>query len=148
MLWLPAQAMNASFYPATTVQPHADLAPRRILVVDDDEGTRRAIAILLSGEYDVTTAADGIDGLEEAVLNPPDLIIADVWMPRADGVMMVRRMKQIDALRGVPVIFLTGQVSVQSMVAGISAGAWAYLPKPIDPDILERKVRGALARHA
>jgi DNA-binding response OmpR family regulator len=140
--------MNASFYPATSTQPRAEVAPRRILVVDDEEGTRRAIAIWLSVDYDVITAADGIEGLEVAAQNLPDLVIADVWMPRADGVMMVRRMKQIDALRHVPVIFLTGQTSVQSTVAGISAGAWAYLPKPIDPDILERKVRGALARHA
>jgi len=140
--------MNPSSYPIEIVVPRAEVARRRILVVDDDDGTRRAIAILLSEEYEVTTAADGIEGLEVATRNVPDLVIADVWMPRADGVVMVRRMKQIDALRHVPVIFLTGQTSVQSMVAGISAGAWAYLPKPIDPDILERKVRGALARHA
>ena len=125
----------------------ADLARKRILVVDDDEGTRRAIAILLSGDYEVSTAADGIEGLEVAIRETPDLVVADVWMPRADGVLMVRRMKQIESLRHTPIIFLTGQTSVQSMVAGISAGAWAYLPKPIDPDILERKVKSALGRH-
>jgi DNA-binding response OmpR family regulator len=123
-----------------------DIALRRILVVDDDEGTRHAIAAWLAGEYDVSTAADGIEGLQAVVRRVPDLVIADVWMPRADGVTMVRRMKQIDALKHVPVIFLTGQTSVQSVVAGISAGAWAYLSKPIDPDLLERKVRSALAR--
>jgi DNA-binding response OmpR family regulator len=122
-----------------------DVARKRILVVDDDEGTLHAIAALLSGEYEVSTAADGSEGLQAAIRLLPDLVIADVWMPRADGVTMVRRMKQIEALRHVPVIFLTGQTSVQSVVAGISAGAWAYLPKPIDPDILERKVRSALA---
>ena len=145
---LPARVtMNPSLYPSTRPEPGAEVARTRILVVDDDEGTRRAIAILLSGEHEVFTAADGIDGLQAAIQNPPDLIIADVWMPRADGVVMVRRMKQIEAVRHVPVIFLTGQTSVQSMVAGISAGAWAYLPKPIDPDVLERKVRTALLRH-
>ena len=141
--------MSQPSSPVFTRSPDAALARKCILVVDDDEGTRRAIAVLLSGDYDVVTAADGIEGLEVAIRGPrPDLVVADVWMPRADGVTMVKRMKQIDALRHVPVIFLTGQTSVQSVVAGISAGAWAYLPKPIDPDVLERKVRSALARHS
>ncbi len=140
--------MESSIPAGTHSCPAPDLALKRILVVDDDEGTLRAIAALLSGEYDVFTASDGVEGLQAAIVHPPDLIIADVWMPRGDGVTMVQRIKQIEALRHVPVIFLTGQTSVHSVVAGISAGAWAYLPKPIDPDILERKVRGALARFA
>jgi two-component system alkaline phosphatase synthesis response regulator PhoP len=136
--------MNLPSGTPTSPGESVDLASKRILVVDDELGTRRAIALLL-GEYQVFTAADGIEGLEVAVREHPDLVVTDVWMPRADGVVMVRCMKQIPELRHVPVIFLTGQTSVQSMVAGISAGAWAYLPKPIDPDILERKVRSALA---
>jgi DNA-binding response OmpR family regulator len=140
--------MNPS-HPASIRAPAgAGLAPPRILVVDDDEGTRRALAILLSGEYEVVTASDGIDGVAMAVREPPDLIIADMWMPGVDGALMVKRMKQIDTLSSVPVIFLSGQTSVHSVVAGISAGAWAYLPKPIDPDVLERKIRSALARYS
>ena len=50
----------------------------------------------------------------------------------------------VEGLRGVPVIFLTGQTSVQSMVAGIASGARAYLTKPIDLDVLDRKIRSAL----
>jgi len=138
--------MESSIPAGTDPGQAPDLALKRILVVDDDEGTLRAIAALLSGEYDVHTASDGLEGLQAAMVHRPDLIIADVWMPRADGVTMVQRIKQIEALRHVPVIFLTGQTSVHSMIAGISAGAWAYLSKPIDPDILERKVRSALAR--
>jgi DNA-binding response OmpR family regulator len=132
--------------PAESPGAPAEVARKRILVVDDDAGTLHAIAALLSGDYEVSTASDGIEGLQAALRLHPDLIIADVWMPRADGVTMVQRMKQLDVLKHVPVIFLTGQTSVQSTVAGISAGAWAYLPKPIDPDILERKVKSALAR--
>lgn len=139
--------MNLPESPGPVGSPDPGVARKRILVVDDDDGTRRAIAVLLSGDYEVVTAADGIEGLEVALREHPDLVVADVWMPRADGVTMVQRMKQVDALRHVPVIFLTGQTSVKSVVAGISAGAWAYLPKPIDPDILERKVKSALAHH-
>jgi len=65
-------------------------------------------------------------------------------MPRLDGVSMVRAMKATESLRRVPVIFLTGQTSLSSVVAGIAAGARAYLPKPIDLDVLDRKLRSAL----
>lgn len=118
----------------------------RILVVEDDPSTRTALAQWLSHDYDVAVARDGLEGLEIATAQqpPPDLILADVWMPRVDGVEMVTRIKQIDALRRVPVIFLTGQTSPQSMIAGISAGARAYIPKPVDLDVLDRKVRSAL----
>jgi len=96
-------------------------------------------------DYDVMAAADGIEGLELATQPPPpDLVLVDVWMPRLDGISMVKQMKQIDALRHVPVIFLTGQMSTASMLAGIAAGARAYLPKPIDVDLLDRKVKSAL----
>ncbi len=117
----------------------------RILVVDDDESTRTALAGWLGYEYDVVVARDGIEGLEVAnALPAPDIILADVWMPRLDGVSMVMRIKAIDRLRRVPVIFLTGQTSVHSMVAGIAVGARAYLSKPIDLDVLDRKLHSAL----
>jgi CheY-like chemotaxis protein len=117
-----------------------------ILIVDDDDLTLKALAAWLSYEYEVVTAHDGIEGLERAAELTPDVIISDVWMPRLDGVEMVRHMKRIEGLRHVPVLFLTGQTSPASVVAGISAGARAYLSKPIDLDVLERKLRSALAR--
>ncbi len=122
----------------------------RLLLVEDDESTRTALAQWLRYEYDVVTAVDGIDALETAaaMTPPPDVILTDVWMPRLDGISMVRRMKNIDGLRRVPVIFLTGQTSVQSVVAGIAAGARAYLPKPVELDMLDRKLRSALGSRA
>lgn len=78
----------------------------------------------------------------------PDVILTDVWMPRLDGVAMVGRLKEIAGLRRVPVIFLTGQTSVESVVAGIAAGARAYLPKPVELDTLDCKLRSALISRA
>jgi DNA-binding response OmpR family regulator len=57
---------------------------------------------------------------------------------------MLKCIRQHDTLRRVPVIFLTGQTSARSAAAGIAAGARAYLPKPIDLNILDQKIRGAL----
>ncbi len=116
----------------------------RILVIEDDTSTRNALASWLAYEYEVITAADGVEGLEVATQQKPDLILADVWMPNLDGVAMVKHLKSTDTLRRVPVIFLTGQTSTASVIAGIAAGARAYLYKPVDLDLLDRKIKSAL----
>lgn len=137
---------GSSFPPPARPPTVPPFRKKRILVVDDDEGTRGAIAHLLNVEFDVSVAADGVEGLEIATgPTPPDLVIADVWMPRLDGIEMVRRMKQIESLHHVPVVFLTGQTSPMSVVAGIAAGARHYLAKPVDAGLLEQKVRKALS---
>jgi CheY-like chemotaxis protein len=118
----------------------------RILIVDDDDGARSAIARWLEHDYEVITACDGLDGLDRAVQASPDIIIADVWMPKLDGVAMVDRMKRLDCLRETPVVFLTGQSEPASIAAGFSAGGHSYLTKPVDLDLLENEIRAALGR--
>jgi two-component system chemotaxis response regulator CheY len=122
-------------------------APKCILVVDDDKDARDAIAMMLAPTYDVRFAVDGMDGYARAHEEPPpDLIIADVSMPGLDGITMVRRIRESDELRRVPVIFFTGQMSLQSMIAGLSVGTFAYLSKASVPEVLENKVKRALWR--
>jgi response regulator RpfG family c-di-GMP phosphodiesterase len=120
---------------------------RCVLIVEDEDGTRLALERLLSNDYDVVTARDGAQGLliASARTPPPDVILTDVWMPELDGVSMVKCLKHDPVLRGIPVIFLTGQTSPRSTIAGIAAGARAYLAKPIDLDVLDRKIRSAVA---
>jgi two-component system, chemotaxis family, chemotaxis protein CheY len=118
-----------------------------ILVVDDDEDLRDAVAMVLSPSYDVRFAVDGMDGYTKAHDRPrPDLIIADVSMPGLDGITMVRRIRESDELRRVPVIFFTGQMSPESVIAGLSVGTFAYLSKTSAPGVLESKVKRALGR--
>ena len=103
------------------------------------------IATLLSPLYCVRLAVDGEDGYAQAHDQPsPDLIIADVSMPGLDGVTMVRRIRESAALRRVPVIFFTGQMSPAHVMAGLSVGPFAYLPKSSAPVVLENKVKRAL----
>jgi DNA-binding response OmpR family regulator len=118
-----------------------------ILVVDDDEDLRDAIGMLLSPSYFVRFAVDGMDGYTKAHDDPrPDLIIADVSMPGLDGITMVRCIRESDELRRVPVIFFTGQMSPESVIAGLSVGTFAYLSKTSAPGVLENKVKRALWR--
>jgi DNA-binding response OmpR family regulator len=65
-------------------------------------------------------------------------------MPRLDGIAMVRRIWVNEAPRRVPVIFLSGQMSPVSLMAGLPPGSFAYLPKPTDAAVLEMKVNRAL----
>ena len=124
-----------------------DGATRRksILFVDDDEAMRAVIEVILSVNYCVTLAIDGVDGYMKANEQPkPDLIITDVSMPKLDGIAMVRRIRENSVLHRVPVIFLTGQTSPASVIAGLSVGSFAYLSKPTTSEVLERKVKSAL----
>ncbi len=122
--------------------------PRKcILVVDDDEDSREAIAAMLSPSYCVRFAVDGMDGYTQAHDEPPpDLIIADVSMPDIDGFTMVQRIRESDGLRRVPVIFFTGQMAPESVIAGLHIGTFAYISKTSAPSILENKVKRALWR--
>ncbi len=127
--------------------PSAGTEKRRVLVVEDDEPTRRLLAITLRRWYEVSVAADGVEGLELALTAPqPDLIITDVMMPRLDGVQMVRELKRRDPNRKVPVIFLTAKSGAADVAAGIGAGAKHYLVKPVRLVALEEMVKSILKR--
>lgn len=121
-------------------------ARRRVLIVEDDEPTRRLLAITLRRNYDVLVAADGVEGLELATTQQPDLIVTDVMMPRLDGVQMVKEFKRREPSRKVPVIFLTAKGGAADVAAGIGAGARHYLVKPVRLAALEDMVKAILRR--
>jgi CheY-like chemotaxis protein len=129
-----------------TVPPPRRTPPRKfILFVDDDEEMRTAIYNLFSRDYRVSLAIDGVDGYLKANIQPrPDLIIVDVAMPKLDGITMVRRIRENQVLREVPIIFLTGRMSPASLIEGMAVTPFAYLPKSGDPAVLEEKVKYAL----
>ena len=80
---------------------------KKILLVDDDKRGIAPLAIRLKAAgYEVLTAPDGLEGLKQAVHDRPDLIIMDIWMPQAMGILTAQRLKHF-GLSDVPVIFLT-----------------------------------------
>src|SRR5580658_4688318 len=99
-----------------------------VLLVDDEEGIRDGLSTWLAQDYEVITAGNGLEALEllTHLERMPDVVVADVWMPCLDGINMVRQLRERPAGRHVPVIFLTGQTSVRSMIDGIASGARAY----------------------
>lgn len=105
-----------------------------ILVVEDDDVARELMRRALERRgYAVITAEDGIQGYEQAVISLPRLIITDINMPGADGVHLVRRIRDTEALADVPILVTTGYGSGNATFS-LAQGATAYEPKPLDPE--------------
>ena len=94
-----------------------------ILIVDD---TPANVGVLLEylGDcgFDVAVAQDGAEGLQRAQFTLPDLILLDVTMPGMDGFEMCRRLKEIDSVKDIPVIFMTALTDTGNKLAGFKAG--------------------------
>jgi two-component system response regulator MprA len=117
----------------------------RILVVDDDAAVRDSLARTLRFEgYQVETAADGREALEQIHRDEPDAVILDVSMPVLDGLQACRELRAGGAL--VPVLMLTARDSVGDRVAGLDAGADDYLVKPFALQELLARIRALLRR--
>ena len=117
---------------------------KKILVVEDDEITRELMRMTLERRgYSVAVAEDGVKGYELAVEERPDLILTDVWMPGADGVHLIRHVRDTPDIANTPIVVTTGY-GTGSATFSLAQGADAYEPKPLDPDSLLRTVRRLL----
>jgi two-component system, OmpR family, KDP operon response regulator KdpE len=116
----------------------------RVLVVDDEPQILRALRInLRARRYEVTTAANGTQALDEAAAHPPDLVILDLGLPDMNGVDV------IGGLRGwtaVPIIVLSGRADSTDKVEALDAGADDYVTKPFGMDELLARMRAAVRR--
>jgi len=138
-----------------------------VIVVDDEEGIRKAVGqLLFERGYQVTACADGPTVLEvslskKRMLNNnnnydedgrilprlPDCIVSDIRMPGMDGIELLQQIRADETLCEIPVILLTAKGMTQDRIVGYNAGADAYLPKPFDPDELVAIVDGIIQRH-
>ncbi len=119
---------------------------RRVVVIDDDPSIREVAALALSavGGHQVDTAGDGTEGMELARRVRPDAILLDVMMPTLDGPTVLARMRSIETLRDVPVVFLTAKVGAQDISRLHGLGAVAVITKPFDPLRLAQQLADAL----
>ena len=118
---------------------------KKILVVDDHHDTSFILCRLLKTEgYDVQHALDGVVGLSSAMREQPDLIVTDVQMPRMDGIEMIRRLRERDDLRRVPIIVMSAY-GKRVIEEAMRAGADEFVTKPINLDQLLTTVKSRLA---
>lgn len=118
-----------------------------IFVIDDDEYITSLLRRSLTFEgYEVTTAANGQEGLQYLIDHEPDLLILDVMMPYIDGWEVCRRVRQAGAV--MPILMLTAKDEIEERVKGLDTGADDYLVKPFALEELLARVRALLRRQA
>ena len=115
-----------------------------VLIVDDDERILNFLRVKLRASgYDVATASDGREGLEQIQGQEPDLVVLDVIMPRLDGIEALRELRSFST---VPVIILTARGDDGDRIRGLRMGADDYLPKPFNPDELVARIEAVRRR--
>ncbi|MBI4545001.1 MAG: response regulator [Gemmatimonadetes bacterium] len=123
----------------------AEIHQGRLLVVDDNPLNRDLLSRQLARQgYTVATAENGRQALETLQAGDYDLVLLDIMMPEIDGIEVLRRMKQDEALRQTPVIMISSLDEMDSVVRCIEIGAADYLSKPFDPALLGARIGACL----
>ena len=116
-----------------------------LLVVDDTPENIDVLCGILGADYTIKIANNGQLALKIAAAQHPDLILLDVMMPGMDGYEVCRQLKQNDATRHIPIIFVTARGEVADETLGFEMGAADYITKPVSPPIVHARVRAHLA---
>jgi DNA-binding response OmpR family regulator len=107
-----------------------------ILVIDDNKEVRSLLRDILSPEYQIVEACDGLDGWQKASDIVPDLIVSDILMPGMDGNLLCEKIKSSNFTNHIPVILLTALPTSADRIKGLKHGADSYIPKPFDAEHL------------
>ena len=119
----------------------------RILIVDDEPFNVEYLEQELEElNYDTITAINGQEALDKVRAEIPDLVLLDIMMPVMDGFEVLTRMKADSAVREIPVIIISADNNLQSVVKGIQMGAEDYLPKPFEPTLLYARISSCLEK--
>jgi len=114
----------------------------KILIVDDNKDNVELVCQVLEDEYTLITAYSGEECIEKALVEQPNLILLDVNMPQMDGYETMQKLQRYESTTAIPVIFASAYYKESSMIVkGLEQGAFDFLTKPIDEDILLAKVR-------
>lgn len=104
---------------------------KTILIIDDEPRLRQAMMDTLTyAGYETIGAGDGISGLDLIAEHHPDLIIADVLMPRLNGYDLLKHLRQDPQTQAIPVILVSGMAEYRAIQQGMALGAFEYVSKP------------------
>jgi two-component system nitrogen regulation response regulator NtrX len=114
-----------------------------LLIVDDEPSILQSLGGLLSDEgFEVTTAANGYEALKTIEVNPPDLVLLDIWMPGIDGIETLKEIKKENP--NIQVIIITGHGTIETAVKATKLGAFDLIEKPLSIDKVIVAINNAL----
>ena len=121
--------------------------PPKILIVDDMPSNLQMLSEIFKGRgFDIRAAMSGKLALQSTQNDPPDLILLDIAMPDISGYEVCKKVNADDALKDIPIIFLTARDQEQDKVAGLEGGADDYITKPFSPRELIARIKAVLRR--
>jgi len=119
----------------------------KILIVDDEPFNVDYLEQELEdSDYKIIAAVNGQDALDKVQAEPPDLILLDIMMPVMDGFEVLTRLKANPSTRDIPIIVISANSDLRSVVKGIQLGAEDYLPKPFEPTLLHARISSSLEK--
>jgi PAS domain S-box-containing protein len=146
--WLPNKGrMDDQIIEDVGATQHAEATPgerARILLADDNADMRDYVRRLLASRYEVDVAADGEAALAAIAHRKPDLLLADVMMPRLDGLGLLARLRADPRTKTLPIILVSARAGEEARVQGLAAGADDYLVKPFSAREMLAKVAATI----
>ncbi len=119
----------------------------KILIAEDEPDIRDLLSFTLQyGGFEVIAVPNGIEAIERAGKDKPDLIMLDVRMPKMTGYDACKALKSNPETSAIPIVFLSAKGQDAEVKAGLEAGALDYILKPFAPDLLLKRVRELLDR--
>jgi len=112
----------------------------KILVIEDSKLNQEILKRILKKQYNLNFAQDGIEALEKAKTEQPDLILLDLILPGIDGFEVLQELKKNDITRSIPVIIITGRTNPEEEVKGLQSGAVDYITKPFHEVVVKARV--------
>ena len=150
--WEPAMASDMVAHLRNTgkfraIDPHAD-RPTILLIEDTREVVMMLVDYLEMAGYKLVTAQDGVEGLEQARLCHPDLILMDIQMPRMNGFEATQKLREKPEFQNIPIIALTALAMPNDRQRCLDAGMDEYISKPVNLKALTKTIQQLLAREA
>ncbi len=132
-------AICKNYFGAETQEP----TRKTVLVVDDDKMTLDMISKILSREYLVYTAVDGMEAYKEALSKRPHVILTDKEMPKFDGYRLINSLKNLPETKTIPTILISATSSIEEELKAFEAGFFDFIQKPINPPVLLARIKRA-----
>ena len=123
-----------------------EIDKKKILIIEDNIEMNNFITSIFGSDFEITTAFDGLNGLQRAVEIIPDIIISDVLMPYMNGYELCKEIKENKDTCHIPIILLTAKTMDEDQIKGYDQGADIYITKPFNPNILISIVNQMIAR--